>query len=56
MPDPRARGRSSYEPRLDCVRTFERGGVSVARAGSERAAEGDVRKPEMAARPSRVSG
>ena len=36
--------------------TFERGETSNARAGSERAAESDVRKPEMAARPSPVRG
>jgi hypothetical protein len=39
MPDPRAPDLSSNQPRLECTRTFERGGVSVARAGRPRAAE-----------------
>ena len=54
MPDPRAPDRSSNQQRWIGTATFERGGASNARAGSERAAESDVRKPEMAARPTTV--
>ena len=54
MPDPRAPDRSSNQQRWIGTEAFERGETSNARAGSERAAESDVRKPEMAARPSAV--
>ena len=56
MPDPRAPDRSSNQQRWIGTEAFERGETSNARAGSERAAESDIRKPEMAARPSPVRG
>ena len=56
MPDPRAPDRSSNQQRWIGTAAFERGETSNARAGSERAAESDFRKPEMAARSSPVRG
>ena len=52
MPDPRAPDRSSHQQRWIGTEAFECGEASNARAGSERAADRDFRKPEMAARPS----
>ena len=54
MPDPRAPDRSSDQHGWIGTKAFERGEASNARAGSERAADSDVRKPEMAARPTTV--